>query len=373
VALVQFDVKWFDFRNFVIKLNQCPALLSTRRGNYASTNKAPHPSPLPRGAREKEASLVLSGRVFSAPCTKQPVKAKGNFAVFPLNFSKNTKTALSYPLFFKNHENNYHLFGFLFQPKIKNVNNRKGVIFCDSLMDEKCFSHRVLVNFARLLQANGYFAFLFDYYGNGDSEGDFENTRLDTYLSDVKAAAAFFREETKVEEVCLLGLRFGSVFASLFAAEEERVERLILWSPVIDAGKYMYDSLRSNLNAQFAAHKKIRFNRDQLVEQIKNNILVMVDGYGISRDFYLSLSQVNLEEIKMRSEIKTLLVDISKNMGALQREPELIFRGSGQYKGTVVVQDDPFWIARRTNHRYVSESKVLFEKTLCWLEDGNGY
>jgi hypothetical protein len=44
-------------------------LLSTDRGNYASTNKAPHPSPLPRGARGKEASLVLSGRVFTAQCT----------------------------------------------------------------------------------------------------------------------------------------------------------------------------------------------------------------------------------------------------------------------------------------------------------------
>jgi len=292
--------------------------------------------------------------------------------MFSLNFFKNTEPTLSYPLFFKNNENNYHLFGFLFQPKIKNINNRKGVIFCDSLMDEKYFSHRVLVNFARLLQANGYFAFLFDYYGNGDSEGDFENTKLDTYLSDVKAAAASLMEVAGVEEVCLLGLRFGAVFASLFAAEEKRVERLILWSPVIDAGKYIYDSLRSNLNAQFAAYKKIRFNRDQLVEQIKNNILVMVDGYGISRDFYLGLSQVNLEEIKMRSEMKTLLIDISKNTGALQREPEMIFRGSSQYKGTVV-QDDPFWIARRTNHRYVSESKVLFEKTLFWLEDGNGY
>ena len=164
----------------------------------------------------------------------------------PLIFPNKNQYKLNKPLFFKNKENNYHLFGFLFQPEIKNINNRKGVIFCDSIGNEKYFSHRVLVNFARLLQANGYYVFLFDYYGNGDSEGDFENTRLDTYLSDVKAATAFFMEETRVEDICLLGLRLGAVFASLFAAEEKKVERLILWSPVIDVGEYIYDSLRSH-------------------------------------------------------------------------------------------------------------------------------
>jgi len=274
------------------------------------------------------------------------------------------------PLFFKNKENNYNLFGFLFQPEIKNINNQKGVIFCDSIGSEKYYSHRVLVNFARLLQARGYCAFLFDYYGNGDSEGDFENTRLDTYLSDVRAAIEFLMEETKIEEICLLGVRLGSVFASLVAAEEKRVERLALWSPIIDVGKYLYDSLRANLNMQFSLYKTIKFNRDQLIEQIKNNVLVEGEGHVISRDFYHSFSQISLKKIKMRPDVRALLVDISKNTGAMSKELSMLFEDNNQCI-RMTVNEGPFWVLKGTNQIYTNQLKALFEKTLCWLEDSS--
>jgi hypothetical protein len=58
------------------------SVLRTPRGNYASANKAPHPSPLPRGARGKEVSLVLSGRVFNAPGTKNILHSETG--VFPI-------------------------------------------------------------------------------------------------------------------------------------------------------------------------------------------------------------------------------------------------------------------------------------------------
>jgi len=271
------------------------------------------------------------------------------------------------PLFFKNKENNYYLFGFLFQPRVKNANNRKGVIFCDSIGSEKYFSHRVLVNFARLLQANGYVAFLFDYYGNGDSEGDFESTRLESYLSDTKEAIEFLTQETKVEEVYLLGLRLGAVFASLVAAKEIGVEGLVLWSPVIDVGEYLYDSLRSNLTIQGIVHKRIKFNRAQLIEQIKNNTPVVVEGYVMVKDFYQSLFDINLKTIRLRPESRVLLVEISNKVdseknGAL----DLIFKDNNQCL-RVVIQDDPFWILKGTNQRYITSSRLLFEKTLSWL------
>lgn len=267
--------------------------------------------------------------------------------------------------FFKNKGNNYNLFGVLFYPEIKNINNRKVVIFCDSIGSEKYYSHRVLVNFAKLLQKRGYFALLFDYYGNGDSEGDFESTNLDTYLSDIKAAIEFLTEKVKVEEICLLGLRLGSVFGSLLAAEEKRIKNLILWSPVIDVGKYLYDNLRSNLNIQVQIYKKINFNRDQLIEQIENNCSVEVEGYVISRDFYRSLSHINLKKVNMRSGPRTLLAEISPR--AISSEISTLFEDNKECM-RISIQNDPFWILRSTNQKYITKSDILFERTLDWLE-----
>ncbi|MEW5804397.1 MAG: alpha/beta fold hydrolase [bacterium] len=277
------------------------------------------------------------------------------------------------PLFFKNKENGYNLFGFLLQPERETTNNRRGIVFCDSIGTEKLYSHRVLVNFARLLRAQGYHVFLFDYYGNGDSEGDFENTKLDTCLSDTKAAIEFLMEEAKIDELGLLGVRLGAVFASLLAAKEKIIKNLILWSPIIDVGKYINDSLRENINLQLNIYKKIQFNRMQLIEQIMNNIPVEIQGYVISKDFYNSFSQVDLKKIQLQFDTRTLVIEIQKMTTSVSKEITMLFKDNNQCFRTVV-PEDPFWIYRGANHKYVTKSKVLFERTLSWLEvfDGNG-
>lgn len=274
------------------------------------------------------------------------------------------------PLFFKNMENNYNLFGFLFQPERETINSQKGIVFCDSIGNEKLYSHRVLVSFARLLQARGYYVLLFDYYGNGDSEGDFEKTKLDTYLSDTKAAIEFLIKQAKVEDICLLGVRLGTVFASLLASEEKRVKKIILWSPVIDVGKYIDNSLRSNLTMQLTTYKKIQFNRMHLVEQIKQGIPVEADGYVISKDFYTSLAQVDLKKIQIQSDVKTLVIEISKKSTAVSRALTMLFKESNQCL-RMVVAEDAFWTWKGTGHKYGIKSAILFGRTLDWLERGN--
>lgn len=269
-------------------------------------------------------------------------------------------------MFFKNKDNNYNLFGFLFHPEVKNSNNRRGVIFCDSIGNEKYSSHRVLVNFARLLQENGYIAFLFDYYGNGDSDGDFEDTTLDTYLSDIKTAIEFLTEETKAEEICLLGLRVGAIFASLLAREKEIVKNLILWAPIINARKYIYDSLRSNLNMQLTIHGKLKFNRDQLIEQIQNDVTVETDGYTISKGFYQSLLPINLNTIDKPFTTKTLVIELSRNSNTVNTEFNMLFKDNNQCL-RMVIAEDIFWTIKGTNQRYITRQKVLFGKTLSWL------
>src|SRR5262245_18163177 len=49
-------------------------------------------------------------------------------------------------------------------------------VFCHPFAEEKLWTHRVFVSFARRLAAEGYPVLRFDYMGNGDSAGDFRDS-----------------------------------------------------------------------------------------------------------------------------------------------------------------------------------------------------
>jgi len=54
--------------------------------------------------------------------------------------------------------------------------------------EEKLWSHRVFVSFARALAERGYPVLRFDYMGAGDSSGTTPETSLQTHLDDLRAA-----------------------------------------------------------------------------------------------------------------------------------------------------------------------------------------
>ena len=88
------------------------------------------------------------------------------------------------PLFFPGA--GYSLFGVFHEP----VGSPTGeaFVFCHPFGEEKLWTHRVLVSFARLLAERGHAVLRFDYMGNGDSHGTFQASSLGTMISDVRAA-----------------------------------------------------------------------------------------------------------------------------------------------------------------------------------------
>ena len=65
---------------------------------------------------------------------------------------------------------------------------RGGIVLCAPLAEEKLWSHRVFVSFARELAARGFAVLRFDFRGEGDSDRRFEESDLDTRLADTHAA-----------------------------------------------------------------------------------------------------------------------------------------------------------------------------------------
>ena len=144
---------------------------------------------------------------------------------------------------------------------------------------------KLLVNFARSLVLAGYTVLRFDYTGHGDSDGIFEDSNVETRLLDIGRAVEIIREKTNVDRVGLLGLRLGATFGVLWAEKNDGIDALLLWEPVLNVRKYLLQCLRSNLTSQMSIYRKIKYTREQMIQDLEEGRPVNIDGYLMSGIF----------------------------------------------------------------------------------------
>lgn len=113
------------------------------------------------------------------------------------------------------------------------------VVICNPLGHEYTHGHRSLRHLADRLAQGGVPTLRFDYHGTGDSPGeDIDPDRLQSWLNDIRAAAAKVRILSGRNRICLLGVRFGATLAAL-AASEMDVDYLVLWAPCVSGRRYV--------------------------------------------------------------------------------------------------------------------------------------
>lgn len=257
----------------------------------------------------------------------------------------------------------YNLFGILHLPKEKQKNI--AFLFCHPFGEEKLWAHLVYVNFARELTARGYPVLRFDYMGNGDSDGDFKDSSVETNLTDIHSALQILRE--KVGSSCwvgLIGLRFGATLAALAAENNPEINRLILWEPIINGTQYMQELLRINLTTQMAIYKEIRYNREALVQAMKKGQTANVDGYEITSEMFEQVSSINLLDGLKQTQARCLMVQISPRQQEFKKDFSLL---SPLYRNghALITIEEPFWKEIRT---FYSSAQHLYQDTLAWLK-----
>jgi exosortase A-associated hydrolase 2 len=253
------------------------------------------------------------------------------------------------------------LFGVLHEAR--GTGSGEPFVLCHPLGEEKLWSHRVFVSFARLLAAAGHGVLRFDYAGNGDSDGEFADCSLASLRADVAAAAGEIRRRTSTETISMLGLRSGATIASL-VAEELEVSRLILWAPVVDGARYMQDLLRINLSTQIAMFKEVRHDREALVAQMRGGQTVNVDGYELAFALYEGMSGVNLAANPKKFAGRCLIVPVDRNPGPPDAELQ---RLAATYANTTLApaQEEPFW---KEIARFYDQAPNLFAVTRAWMQ-----
>jgi uncharacterized protein len=108
-----------------------------------------------------------------------------------------------------------------------------GVVFFHGFTGDRMESHWIFIRCARALARKGVAALRFDFYGSGESDGEFREMTLTGEIADAMAAVNFMRKQKGVDaaRIGLCGLSLGGVVAAC-VARRAKARALALWSAV---------------------------------------------------------------------------------------------------------------------------------------------
>lgn len=106
-----------------------------------------------------------------------------------------------------------------------------GVVFFHGFTGDRMEAHWIFVKCARALANAGIASLRFDFYGSGESEGEFREVTLEGELADGEEAIKFFRRQKDIDpkRVGLVGLSLGGTVAACLAPRVKG-RALVLWA-----------------------------------------------------------------------------------------------------------------------------------------------
>ena len=118
----------------------------------------------------------------------------------------------------------------------------QAIVICPPIGYEMWSAYAALRSLAGQLCDMGFSVLRFDYDGTGDSAGDHRDPdRLEAWVRSVDEACRYMLGQGQVQELTLLGLRFGASLAALHACcqASPALRQLILWDPVVQGRRFV--------------------------------------------------------------------------------------------------------------------------------------
>ncbi|MCL4692804.1 MAG: alpha/beta hydrolase [Candidatus Hydrogenedentes bacterium] len=262
----------------------------------------------------------------------------------------------------------WRMFGVLHEPAMEPGGEPLAWVVCSPLGQERGNSHRVLVEWSRVLAGRGHWVFRFDYRGTGDSAGRQEDFTVDDHVQDTVRA---IRELERLSgTVCsgLCGLRFGATVAALTAIQRAGPARLILWEPVPQGRAYVDSLLRLVLAREMTRKEGPGRTRSNLYDDLSAGALLLADGQPVTSRIADSFVAVDLNAAPV-PEGPVLITRIRPASEANRpNDPLRILCDRYQAHGGAQISSaelPAFWTLTK---ELVSHPLGLFGPALTWIE-----
>ncbi len=227
---------------------------------------------------------------------------------------------------------------------------RRGkVIYLPPFAEEMNRSRRMAHLQASDLADRGFDVLILDPFGTGDSEGDFGDTDWAIWRGDVGAAVDWFAVQGP-GPVVLWGLRLGALLALDAAADvcRDRVDRLLLWQPVIDGETSMTRFLRLKTVARLMDDGPVATPAD-LRRQLADGLPVEIAGYRVGAKLAREIGALELGRLGPKVDLPIDWLDVVQDP-AVPPAPEVaaIRDAWGARCNWTAVAGPAFWSAAET-------------------------
>ncbi|MGB9779720.1 alpha/beta hydrolase [Caldanaerobacter sp.] len=173
------------------------------------------------------------------------------------------------------------------------------VVMFHGFTGNKVESHFIFVKMSRALEKAGIGSVRFDFYGSGESDGDFSEMTFSGELEDARQILDFVKRQptTDVERIGLLGLSMGGAIAGIIAKEKkEDIKALVLWAPAFN----MPELIMAEGARQYGA----------IMESLG---YVDIGGLKLSRDFVEDIALYDIFKMSKGYDKKVLIVHGTKD------------------------------------------------------------
>jgi uncharacterized protein len=248
------------------------------------------------------------------------------------------------------------LFG-VYGPPINGGAGRNAVALCYPFGQEYLRSHRALRELCHQLSQAGHHTLRFDYSGCGDSAGSASDCTVAHWLQDIEAAVTELRESAGTDRVALLGLRLGGTLAAVAASRGLRLNRLVLWDPVVSGREYL-DELKE-------AHRKFIQGRPRPPALQERDPPQEVLGTALPPALRAGIAELDLLGLKEPPAPTVLLVSTQNGPGlaALREHLEKL----GVRVDHHHIDSPPLWRTQDGMDRALVPQNVI-QAVLSWLE-----
>jgi exosortase A-associated hydrolase 2 len=211
----------------------------------------------------------------------------------------------------------------IFHPAASDTAHRGHVVLVHALAEELNRCRRIASLQARALSVAGFDVLLMDFYGCGDSAGNFGDASWQDWLDDVELARTWMQGRSR-GPAWLWGVRAGALLAAQSIGRSALpVDGLLCWQPVVSGQQYLRQQLRLKLAGHMlqASTGVADGGTDAMLRDLEAGKALEVAGYEFAQAMTSGLSRATLEIAKpvasvicleLPSESPALTVQLAK-------------------------------------------------------------
>jgi exosortase A-associated hydrolase 2 len=220
---------------------------------------------------------------------------------------------------------------------------RATVVACAPFAEEMNRSRRMLVLMGEALAGHGVRLVLFDYYGTGDSAGDFGAATVERWCTDAAQVADYAAASR--QPLIWLGVRFGALLAARMARELPGARGLLLWQPTTAGRTLVAQFLRLHAAAQITG--ALASAAEDPRQRLAQGLAAEVAGYELSPALIAQLAALDLIETLRETSCPVHWMEvIAQGASGLPPASQRAVDGlatAARCVPTDAIAGDPFW------------------------------